>query len=93
MARKGRRTARLVVDNPPPADRWGELSKVRVRTLVVSGARDPIPVEMARVLADSLPRARIAVLPGVGHFPFAEAPRAFFPILRRFLAAAGPISP
>lgn len=89
MARKGRRTARLVVSQSAPARHWSELSDLEVPTLVVHGDRDPVPLEMARQLADSLPRARLEVLEGVGHFPFAEAPETFFTLLRRFLD--GPI--
>lgn len=85
MASEGRRTARLLVDNSPSPHHWAKLSALEVRVLVLHGDRDPIPVEMARTLVDSLPRARLEVLDGVGHFPFAEAPERFFRVLRRFL--------
>lgn len=85
MAREGRRTARLIVRNSPAPDHWAQLSALEVRTLVIHGDRDPIPLEMARTLADSMPYARLEILNGVGHFPFAEAPDRFFEVLRRFL--------
>nr|WP_154640178.1 alpha/beta hydrolase [Lewinella sp. W8] len=47
-------------------------------TLVIAGDRDPIiPFHHQQAYAKMLPNAQLAVLPGVGHVPFAEAPLAF----------------
>jgi proline iminopeptidase len=45
-----------------------------VPTLVLTGEHDFIPVETAAHIADAVPGARLAVLPGCGHFTFLERP-------------------
>jgi pimeloyl-ACP methyl ester carboxylesterase len=54
--------------------------------LVVHGDRDPRPVEALTTLVDALPDARLEILPGVGHFPWAEHPDLLRTALRGFLA-------
>jgi len=49
-----------------------------------------IPVEHALVAHEAIPGSRLAVLPGVGHFPHIEAPDAFIATLRDFLASTTP---
>src|SRR6185503_14144468 len=57
---------------PPAASR---LAQVDAPALVVVGEFDlPDFQAIARALAGGLPRARLAVLPGVGHLPNLEAP-------------------
>ncbi len=59
---------RSAVEAAPPA----------VPTLVIAGEQDGIvPAYQARWLAATLPRATLAVLPGVGHVPFAECEPEF----------------
>lgn len=87
-ARKGRETARLVDRNSRPPRHWDDLDHVPVPTLVIHGERDPIPIEMARELARVLPEGRFFLVPGSGHFPFAESPDVVFPALRSFLSTA-----
>lgn len=55
--------------------------------LVVHGDADPRPLAAVEALASELPRAELVVLPGVGHFPYLEAPEALGRVLRRFLAS------
>jgi pimeloyl-ACP methyl ester carboxylesterase len=63
-----------------------ELARVTAPTLVVAGELDfitgPFP---ARELAESLPNAELAILPGVGHMIFVEAPEAFREAVLSFL--------
>jgi len=60
-----------------------------VPTLVVLGARDAVvPIEGAGWIAQSLPGARIVVIPGAGHVPMLDRPEALDAELRRFLAAS-----
>lgn len=54
--------------------------------LVVAGAADLIPLFTARRWAALIPRARLEVIDGVGHFPWLEAPGEFFPLVDGFLA-------
>ena len=58
-----------------------------VPTLVLVGADDCItPPAAGQTLADGIPGARLAVLPGAGHLSNLEAPDAFNAAVRAFLA-------
>ncbi len=85
-ARNGSAVAALVGGSLGSYDWWDRLSSIDVPTLVVHGARDPIPLDMARELADSIPDARLVVVDGAGHFPFLEAPEETFDAIRAFLS-------
>jgi pimeloyl-[acyl-carrier protein] methyl ester esterase len=53
------------------ADLRGEIGGIAQPALVVSGARDMLALPGAgRWLADHLPAARVALMPGAGHAPF-----------------------
>jgi len=56
-------------------DTWEELPGVRVPTLVLTGAQDVlVPPENARILAERIPKATLAVIEGGGHqFPVEQA--------------------
>ncbi|MGY6632128.1 MAG: alpha/beta fold hydrolase [Alkalilacustris sp.] len=72
-------------------DRCGDLPALRVPTLVVCAADDRVaPVHMSRALAALIPQARLAVLPGGGHFLPQEAPEAFLSVVAPFLDALPP---
>jgi pimeloyl-ACP methyl ester carboxylesterase len=63
--------------------------------LVVWGRHDPyIPVRLAERQREAFPRARVEVLDGSGHWPFADAPdrvqALVLPFLREQLTAAAP---
>jgi pimeloyl-ACP methyl ester carboxylesterase len=76
---------RLVATLPEqaPLDR---LAEIGCPTLVVHGEVDPIPLEFSRLLADAIPGARLAIIPGGSHFPFIEDRDAFMVAVRGFLA-------
>jgi len=53
------------------------LAGVTARTLVIAGADDPsTPVEHARVLAEGIPGARLAVIPEAAHLANVQRPEA-----------------
>jgi 3-oxoadipate enol-lactonase len=70
-------------------DSTGLLAELEgVPTLVIAGAEDKIiPLDKARALADRIPGAQFAVIPGAGHLPTLESPEATTRALRTFLGA------
>lgn len=50
------------------------LRELAMPCLVLHGEHDLVPVELAAHLADAVPRATLAVLPGCGHFAYLEEP-------------------
>lgn len=65
-----------------------ELPRLGVPTLLVWGEYDMAPAEVGCVAAERIPRGRFAHLPGLGHFPFLEAPGPTSGLIREFLATA-----
>jgi pimeloyl-ACP methyl ester carboxylesterase len=65
---------------------WGMVRGVSAPTLVVHGELDRlVPVRLGRVLASTMPRAELALLPGVGHVPQFEVPEVTAGLVRSFL--------
>lgn len=62
-----------------------------VPTLIVWGDRDPvIPISHAHQADLDMPGARLEVMEGCGHFPYAEQPRRFVALLTEFLEETEP---
>lgn len=61
--------------------------RVAATTLLVHGADDIIPADLARATATLIARSRVEVIAGAGHMPFWEQPATFFPCVTRFLDA------
>lgn len=71
-------------------DRRERLMALRIPTLVISGAEDAlVPPYLGRELADHIPGAQYAVLPGVGHSANLEGRSEFNRLVKDFLAAQG----
>lgn len=66
------------------------ISAVRTPSLVIHGADDALPAEVATDLASRLGNARVELIAGSGHMPFWEAPGHFFQLVDDFLAARAP---
>ena len=66
------------------------LSRVPAPTLIIQGQLDPLPIEDARRWAAAMPNARLLELKGVGHFPYVEAPEAFYAAVDQFLKGNWP---
>lgn len=55
-----------------------DLADMRTPCVIVAGSEShPVLRRVARVIAESMPNARLVELPGVGHVTYAEAPEAF----------------
>jgi pimeloyl-ACP methyl ester carboxylesterase len=71
------------------ADLQTTLPKLTAPTLLIWGSKDPIMDEEVRqTLRAALPQAQVQVLPGLGHNPFWEDPRACARLINAFLSAA-----
>jgi pimeloyl-ACP methyl ester carboxylesterase len=65
-------------------DRTAKLRELRVPTLVIHGADDPLcDVSGGRATAEAIPGAELVVIPGMGH----DLPRALWPELATKIAA------
>jgi pimeloyl-ACP methyl ester carboxylesterase len=80
-------------------DRYGQRVNARDRlyltaevpTLIVWGTHDPvIPVAHAHDAHASLPRSRLELFDGVGHYPHCEDPEKFVRVLEAFVDATEP---
>jgi pimeloyl-ACP methyl ester carboxylesterase len=69
------------------SDRQSNLGEVRSPTLLVVGELDqPDFLAIGRRMAESIPDARLEVMPGVAHLPPMEAPDAFSRLVLDFLS-------
>jgi pimeloyl-ACP methyl ester carboxylesterase len=63
--------------------------RIEMPTLVIWGDRDAIiPVEHGSAVPAARPGSRLAVLPGLGHFPHVESPAAVVTAIEEFIAAS-----
>ncbi len=63
------------------------LPELRMPVVFVHGERDPIPSSEAGRAAALVPGAQLRILPGIGHFPWLEAPGVMPELLREVIAA------
>ena len=62
-----------------------DFAALHIPTLVIHGAKDPIPVEAGREWAAAIPGATLEVIEPAGHFPYVERPDKFFGDVNAFL--------
>ena len=66
----------------------GRLGRIEAPTLIVIGDDDPlVPMSNALMMASRIPRARVFVGPGEGHFQLLDEHSATLPAIREFLVA------
>ena len=75
-----------------PASEWGDLHALtalatsEIPVLAIAGEHDRgTPPAAARRIAATAPQGELVILDGVGHFPFAEAPDAYWGAVRGWL--------
>jgi len=69
-------------------DVLGDLGRVECPSLVCVGDLDPVtPVAAAYEIVEALPRARLEVLEGAGHFTWKDAPDRYWPLLTEFVSS------
>jgi proline iminopeptidase len=61
------------------------LARIKVPALVVEGEKTNVPLDATRVWSDTLPNARLLLIPDAGHLHFIEQPAAFFKAAESFL--------
>jgi pimeloyl-ACP methyl ester carboxylesterase len=67
------------------------IGRIAVPTLVIWGAEDRIAsADLGRNVAESIPDARFAIIPGAGHFPHLDKPEEFRRHLEEHLGSAQP---
>jgi 3-oxoadipate enol-lactonase len=77
---------RVACDALATLDLRGEVSGVKVPTLVMVGEHDEAtPPEMSRELAALLPDARLKIIPGCAHVPQLQSPHLFLEAVADFL--------
>lgn len=70
----------------PETSAGERLMEVRVPTLIVTGNLDlPVVADHARQLAERLPEAEVATIPGTAHLPSLEQPEAFNLLVWQFI--------
>jgi pimeloyl-ACP methyl ester carboxylesterase len=79
--------AGLAGDMALQEDRLERLRSLTMPTLVIVGEMDDGFYKQSLAMADAIPHAQLAVIPGGGHSPQFEAPRAWWDALRGFLDA------
>jgi len=74
-------------------DTIARLGRIRAPTLVMHGERDAMaPLANARLLADRIPDAELAIVPGAGHAYALEAPQESLDLMLDWLERRGPVA-
>ena len=74
-------------------DRRADVARIATPALVVCGSSDVMtPPKFSQSLAQSLPHARLALIPNAGHMVALEAPEAVTEVVVDFLRTLGPSS-
>jgi len=68
-----------------PFDLTDDLKKLSCKTLIIHGDYDPIPLQTAKHVQESIAGSKLVVIEQCGHFPYVEQPAQFFKHLLAFL--------
>jgi pimeloyl-ACP methyl ester carboxylesterase len=65
---------------------WSSVSRITAPTLyVLGGASRIVPPETQEKLKQTLPKVRVVVMPGLGHYPDEDDTQGFMKIVSDFL--------
>ncbi|MCJ9428481.1 alpha/beta fold hydrolase [Kordiimonas marina] len=80
------RRIRYMAERRKYADRWvNALRDAHLPMMLINGTADPVSGgHAADGFAEVVPKAKLARLPGIGHFPQVEAPEAVMELILRF---------
>lgn len=68
-------------------DRMKEISRIALPTLIVCGEDDALtPVKYSQYMKDSIPNARLVIIPGAGHSVMLEKPEELNAALKSFIS-------
>ncbi len=74
-----------------PTD-WGDLETLDalagVHVLAIAGEADRMPLALQERIAEASENGSLAVIGGAGHFPFAETPECYWPVVAEWLAVS-----
>ena len=62
-----------------------QLSKLAVPCLMIMGEHDMVPADTGRAVMAQIPGGRFVFLPGIGHFPYLEAPGQTSTLIAEFM--------
>lgn len=79
---------RTLATRPPIYALEARLARLRVPTLVVYGEHDAACIETSRFMAETIPGARLFMVPGASHFVNLDEPELFNPTVLQFLDQA-----
>ena len=86
----------LTVTNPSVMRSYGDydlrsaLRTLAVRTLVIHGQQEAIPMDLVEEWVTSMPDARLLRVPRAAHFTYAERPDIVWPAIEQFLRGEWP---
>lgn len=64
---------------------YGQLAAVRCPTLIVHGDFDPVPLEYAQKIHETIENSKFVILENSGHFSYIETPAKFYSAVTDFL--------
>jgi proline iminopeptidase len=68
-------------------DIYDQLAAIRCPTLIVHGDFDPVPLEYAQKIHETIENSQFVILENSGHFSYIETPAEFFSAVNDFLKA------
>jgi proline iminopeptidase len=64
---------------------YDQLAAVRCPTLIVHGDFDPVPLEYAQEIHETIENSKLVILENSGHFSYIETPAKFYSVVTDFL--------